>query len=424
MSRAVITGMGVITPVGTGLDDFWQSLIQGKSGVDLIKRFDASNFTTRIAAEVKDFNPKDYIDGREAKRMDRYTQLAVAAAKMAYEDANIDKSFINSNRIGVVLGTGIGGIETFENQYQVLLNKGPSRVSPFFVPMMIANMAAGHISIAFDAKGPNFTIVTACASGTNAIGEAYKLLQRRSADIVITGGTEAPLTPVSVCGFCSMKALSTNNDNPQKASRPFDKNRDGFIMGEGAGVIILETLEHAENRGAPIYAEIAGYGCSADAYHITAPAPDGAGGAAAMEEALKDGILSAQDVDYINAHGTSTELNDKFETAAIKEVFKEHSKNLAVSSTKSMIGHLLGAAGAVEFIASILTINKGIIHPTINLDESDPECDLDYVPGQAREAEVNVALSNSFGFGGHNATIIAKKYNEGRTACQNQEAEN
>lgn len=415
MNRVVVTGMGLISPVGTGLDSFWHSLIQGKSGVDLIESFDASNFTTKIAAEVKDFNPKDYIDGREAKRMDRYTQLAVAAAKMAYENAGMDKSSIDSNRIGVVLGTGIGGIETLESQYQVLLNKGPSRVSPLFVPMMIANMAAGHISIAFDAKGPNFTVVTACASGTNAIGEAYKLLQRKGADIVITGGTEAPITPVSVCGFCSMKALSTNNDNPQSASRPFDKNRDGFVIGEGAGIIILETLEHAKKRGATIYAEVAGYGCSADAYHITAPSPDGAGGAVAMEKALEDGNIPYEDIDYINAHGTSTELNDKFETAAIKKVFKEHSKYLAINSTKSMIGHLLGAAGAVEFITSVLTINKGIIHPTINLEENDPECDLDYVPWQARETEVNAALSNSFGFGGHNATLIAKKYYEGST---------
>ncbi|MBZ4687144.1 MAG: fabF [Clostridiales bacterium] len=410
MNRVVVTGMGVISPVGIGLENFWQSLVEGKSGVGPITHFDASELSTRIAAEVKDFDAKDYIDRKEAKRMDRFTQFAVAAAKMASQDAGLEMEKLNSDRVGVVLGTGIGGIDTFEKQHKVLQDKGPGRVSPFFVPMMIANMAAGHISINLGAKGPNYTVITACASGTNAIGEAFKLLQRGDADVVITGGTEAAITPMSFSGFCSMKALSTHNDEPQKASRPFDKNRDGFVMGEGSGILILETLEHAKKRGASIYAEIVGYGATADAYHITAPAPEGEGGARAMSNALKDAGLNPSDIDYINAHGTSTPLNDKFETAAIKKVFGDNAKKVAISSTKSMIGHLLGAAGAVELITSILTINKGIITPTINYEERDPECDLDYVPNEAREANVNYALSNSLGFGGHNATLIVKKF--------------
>jgi len=410
MNRVVVTGMGVISPVGIGLENFWQSLVEGKSGVGPITHFDASELSTRIAAEVKDFDAKDYIDRKEAKRMDRFTQFAVAAAKMASQDAGLEMEKLNSDRVGVVLGTGIGGTDTFEKQHKVLQDKGPGRVSPFFVPMMIANMAAGHISINLGAKGPNYTVITACASGTNAIGEAFKLLQRGDADVVITGGTEAAITPMSVSGFCSMKALSTHNDEPQKASRPFDKNRDGFVMGEGSGILILETLEHAKKRGASIYAEIVGYGATADAYHITAPAPEGEGGARAMSNALKDAGLNPSDIDYINAHGTSTPLNDKFETAAIKKVFGDNAKKVAISSTKSMIGHLLGAAGAVELITSILTINKGIITPTINYEERDPECDLDYVPNEAREANVNYALSNSLGFGGHNATLIVKKF--------------
>lgn len=410
MNRVVVTGMGVISPVGIGLENFWQSLVEGKSGVGPITHFDASELSTRIAAEVKDFDAKDYIDRKEAKRMDRFTQFAVAAAKMASQDAGLEMEKLNSDRVGVFLGTGIGGIDTFEKQHKVLQDKGPGRVSPFFVPMMIANMAAGHISINLGAKGPNYTVITACASGTNAIGEAFKLLQRGDADVVITGGTEAAITPMSFSGFCSMKALSTHNDEPQKASRPFDKNRDGFVMGEGSGILILETLEHAKKRGASIYAEIVGYGATADAYHITAPAPEGEGGARAMSNALKDAGLNPSDIDYINAHGTSTPLNDKFETAAIKKVFGDNAKKVAISSTKSMIGHLLGAAGAVELITSILTINKGIITPTINYEERDPECDLDYVPNEAREANVNYALSNSLGFGGHNATLIVKKF--------------
>ncbi|MDK2984745.1 MAG: 3-oxoacyl-[acyl-carrier-protein] synthase [Clostridia bacterium] len=410
MNRVVVTGMGVISPVGIGLENFWQSLVEGKSGVGPITHFDASELSTRIAAEVKDFDAKDYIDRKEAKRMDRFTQFAVAAAKMASQDAGLEMEKLNSDRVGVVLGTGIGGTDTFEKQHKVLQDKGPGRVSPFFVPMMIANMAAGHISINLGAKGPNYTVITACASGTNAIGEAFKLLQRGDADVVITGGTEAAITPMSFSGFCSMKALSTHNDEPQKASRPFDKNRDGFVMGEGSGILILETLEHAKKRGASIYAEIVGYGATADAYHITAPAPEGEGGARAMSNALKDAGLNPSDIDYINAHGTSTPLNDKFETAAIKKVFGDNAKKVAISSTKSMIGHLLGAAGAVELITSILTINKGIITPTINYEERDPECDLDYVPNEAREANVNYALSNSLGFGGNNATLIVKKF--------------
>jgi 3-oxoacyl-[acyl-carrier-protein] synthase II len=409
MNRVVVTGMGVISPVGIGLNNFWQSLIEGKSGIGSITRFDASQMTSQIAAEVNDFNPKDYIERKEAKRMDRFSQFAVAAAKMACEDANMDIDKINSNRMGVVIGTGIGGTETFETQHKILLEKGPGRVSPFFVPMMIANMAVGQVSIALDAKGPNFTVVTACASGTNAIGEAFRLLQKGDADIIVTGGSEAAITPMSLSGFCSMKALSIRNDEPKRASRPFDKNRDGFIMGEGAGILVLEKLEHAVKRGAKIYAEIIGYGSSADAHHITAPAPGGEGGIRAMNSALKDASIEPEKIDYINAHGTSTELNDKFETAAIKEVFGGYAYEIPISSTKSMIGHLLGAAGAVEMITSILTINKGIITPTINLEEKDENCDLDYVPNKPRKMNVNYVLSNSLGFGGHNATLIVKK---------------
>ncbi len=410
MNRVVVTGMGVISPVGIGLGNYWKALIEGKSGIGSITHFDASEMTSQIAAEVNNFNPKDYIERKEARRMDRFSQFAVAASKMAYEDAGIDKENVDSDKVGVVIGTGIGGTDTFETQHKLLLDKGPGRVSPFFVPMMIANMAVGQVSIALGAKGPNFTVVTACASGTNAIGEAFRLLQMGDSDIIVAGGTEAAITPMSLSGFCSMKALSTRNDEPHKASRPFDKNRNGFIMGEGSGILILEKLEHALNRGANIYAEIVGYGSSADAYHITAPAPGGEGGARAMISALNDASIKPDKIDYINAHGTSTELNDKLETAAIKKVFSEYAYKIPISSTKSMIGHLLGAAGAVEMIASILTINKGIITPTINLEEADEQCDLDYVPNVPRKMDVNYVLSNSLGFGGHNATLITKKY--------------
>jgi 3-oxoacyl-[acyl-carrier-protein] synthase II len=410
--RVVITGMGVISPVGIGLENFWNALIEGKSGIVPVTRFDTNGIATKIAGEVNDFEPKDYIDKKEVRRMDRFTQFAVSAALMAMKDANFSQEEVDSERVGVILGTGIGGTTTFEEQYKTLLNKGPGRVSPFFVPMMIANMAAGQISISIGAKGINYTVVTACASGTNAIGEAFKALQRNAADVILTGGTEAAITPMAMSGFSSMKAMSTRNDEPQKASRPFDSQRDGFVMGEGSGILVLETLEHAQKRGAKIYAEVIGYGCTTDAYHITAPAPNGEGGARAMLLAVKDAGINYSDVDYINAHGTSTDLNDKYETMAIKTVFKEHSYKLSISSNKSMIGHLLGAAGAVELISTVLTVNNNIIPPTINLENPDPECDLDYVPNKFRKQRVDVALSNSLGFGGHNASLIVKRFEE------------
>ncbi|MEG6615284.1 beta-ketoacyl-ACP synthase II [Peptococcaceae bacterium 1198_IL3148] len=408
--RVVITGMGVISPVGTGLDKFWHAISTGVNGIDKITKFDAAEYHSQIAGEVKDFTPTDYLDKKEARRMDRFTQFAVAATGMALKDAGMDLDSEDRERIGVILGSGIGGMETLWDQAQVLVKRGPSRISPFLVPMMIANMGAGQVAIAHGLQGPNVTAVSACASANSAIGDSYRLLQRGDADVMITGGTEAPITPLSVAGFCAMKALSTRNDQPQQACRPFDAERDGFVMGEGAGILVMETLEHAQARGARIYAEIVGYGSTCDAYHITAPHPEGNGGAKAMELALKDAGLKPEDVDYINAHGTSTSLNDKLETKAIKRVLGDHAYNVAISSTKSMTGHLLGAAGGVEAIASIMAINNSLVPPTINYQVPDPECDLDYVPNQAREKEVNVALSNSLGFGGHNVTIAFKKY--------------
>lgn len=409
-NRVVITGMGVITPVGNDVETYWHSLMNGISGIGPITHFDTTGYTTRIAGEVKDFDPTKFIDKKEARRMDRYCQFAVSAAKMAREDAALDMNTVDGHRVGVILGSGIGGVATMEEQKQVLMEKGPGRISPFFVPMMISNMAAGQISIAFGAYGINETIVTACASGTNAIGDAFKVIQRGDADVIFSGGTEAPITPLSVAGFCSMKAMSTRNEEPEKASRPFDKDRDGFVIGEGAGILVLESLEHAQKRGARIYAEVVGYGSTADGYHITAPAPEGSGAARAMANALEDAGIKPEEVDYINAHGTSTDLNDKGETQAIHSVFGEAASKVAVSSTKSMIGHLLGAAGAVEAIACTLAINHRMLPPTINYETPGPECDLDYVPNQAREAEVNVTMSNSLGFGGHNATIVIKKF--------------
>ncbi|MGI9951082.1 beta-ketoacyl-ACP synthase II [Moorellaceae bacterium AZ2] len=407
--RVVITGLGVISPVGNDKESFWQALKAGVSGIGPITRFNAEQMPTRFAAEVRGFDPGAFLDRKEAKRMDRYSQYAVAAAKMAWQDAGLDIKQVDPWRVGVVFATGIGGMETFEDQSRILLEKGPARISPFFVPMMIANMAAGQIAIHLGARGSNFTINTACASGTNAVGEALRVLQRGEADVVITGGSEASVTPLALAGFSAMKALSTRNEAPQAASRPFDRQRDGFVLGEGAGVLILETLEHAQARGARIYAEVAGYGCTADAYHITAPDPDGEGAARAMALALADGNLQPEDVDYINAHGTSTELNDRIETLAIKKVFGPHAYKLTVSSIKSMVGHLLGAAGAVELVATALTIYEGIIPPTINYEDPDPDCDLDYVPNHARQREVRAALSNSFGFGGHNAVVLLKR---------------
>jgi len=408
--RVVITGIGAITPVGIGKNNYWTSLRSGKSGISRITKFDISDYPTKIAGEVQGFDPNDYIDKKEAKRMDRFTQLAVAATREAYEDSGIKLENIDQHRFGVVLGSGIGGIETLEREYEKLLSKGPNRVSPFFIPMMISNIGAGQISMAFGAKGPNTTVVTACASSTNSIGEAFRLIQRGDADVMITGGAEASVTPLSIAGFCSMKAMSVRNDEPEKASRPFDRDRDGFVMGEGAGILILEEYQHAINRGAKIYAEMAGYGLSADAYHITTPAPEGEGAARSMSNALADAAISPEDIDYINAHGTSTPYNDKFETMAIKTVFGEHKNKVLVSSTKSMTGHLLGAAGGIEAIACILSIQDSFVPPTINYENPDPECDLNYVPNVGIDKTVNYTLSNSLGFGGHNATIIIKKY--------------
>lgn len=410
--RVVVTGLGVISPVGSGKEKFWENLIAGNSGIGPITKFDASEMPTRIAGEVKDFNVLDFIDKKEARRMDLFTQYAVSAAKMAVNDSKLDLEKVDLTRVGVILGSGIGGISTLEEQHKVLLEKGPSRVSPFMTPMMIVNMAAGQISIHLGAKGPNFTVVTACASGTNAIGDAFKYIQRGDADIVLTGGTESSITPLSFAGFCSMKALSTRNDEPTKASRPFDKKRDGFVMGEGSAILVLESLEHALKRNAPIYAEVLGYAATADAHHITAPAPDGEGAARAMALAIQDAQIKPSDIDYINAHGTSTELNDKYETLAIKEVFGEASQNVLISSTKSMTGHLLGAAGAIELAAVCLAIKDDIVPPTINYEYPDPDCDLDYVPNKARKKVINYAMSNSLGFGGHNASIVLSKFKE------------
>ncbi|KJJ40801.1 beta-ketoacyl-ACP synthase II [Bacillus cabrialesii] len=407
--RVVVTGLGALSPLGNDVDTSWNNAINGVSGIGPITRVDAEEYPAKVAAELKDFNVEDYMDKKEARKMDRFTQYAVVAAKMAVEDADLNITDEIAPRVGVWVGSGIGGLETLESQFEIFLTKGPRRVSPFFVPMMIPDMATGQISIALGAKGVNSCTVTACATGTNSIGDAFKVIQRGDADVMVTGGTEAPLTRMSFAGFSANKALSTNPD-PKTASRPFDKNRDGFVMGEGAGIIVLEELEHALARGAKIYGEIVGYGSTGDAYHITAPAQDGEGGARAMQEAIKDAGIGPEEIDYINAHGTSTYYNDKYETMAIKTVFGEHAHKLAVSSTKSMTGHLLGAAGGIEAIFSVLAIKEGVIPPTINIQTPDEECDLDYVPDEARRQELNYVLSNSLGFGGHNATLIFKKY--------------
>jgi len=407
--RVVITGMGVVSSLGIGVDNFWNSIKEGKNGISSVTKIDVSNMNCKVAAEIKEFDATQFIDKKEAKRMERYSQYAMAAAKMAVDSSGLDLEKIDKYRFGVIVGSGIGGIETFEDQFKVFLEKGPGRVSPFFIPMMIANMASGLLAMQFGAKGFNECVVTACATSTNAIGDAFKVIQRGDADIMITGGSEASITPVSFAGFCSMKAMSTNED-PSCACRPFDADRDGFVMGEGSGILILEELEHAKARGANIIAEIVGYGCTNDAYHMTAPAPEGEGGARCMRMAINDAGIRPEDIQYINAHGTSTEYNDKFETAAIKSVFGEHARKLAVSSTKSMTGHLLGAAGAIEAIITALSIKEGFLPPTINYKTPDPECDLDYVPNEGRNADINYAISNSFGFGGHNATIVLKKY--------------
>lgn len=407
--RVVVTGVGAVSPLGNDVETTWKNLIAGVSGIGPLTRVNADDFPAKVAAEVKDFDPTGFIDKKDVRKMDRFAQFAVAASIMAVKDADLDINEENSDRIGVWIGSGIGGMETFEAQHNNFLQKGYRRVSPFFVPMLIPDMAAGQVSITLGAKGVNSCTVTACATGTNSIGDAFKVIQRGDALAMITGGAEAPITNMSVAGFCANTALSTNPD-PKKACRPFDANRDGFILGEGAGIIVLEDLEHALARGAHIYAEIIGYGSTGDAYHITAPAPGGEGGARAMKMAINDGGLKPEDVDYVNAHGTSTGYNDKFETAAIKEVMGDYAKKVAVSSTKSMTGHLLGAAGGIEAIISVLAIKEGIIPPTINYETPDPECDLDYVPNEARKQDVKVVMSNSLGFGGHNATLVFKKY--------------
>ncbi|OLN33324.1 beta-ketoacyl-ACP synthase II [Desulfosporosinus metallidurans] len=408
--RAVITGMGVISPVGSNLDEFWNNLIEGKSGIGLLTRFDTIDLSTKVAAEVKNFEPTEWVEKKESRHMDRFSQFAIAAAKLALQDSGLDLEKVDKERAGAIMGCGIGGVTTFEEQKEVLMKRGNSRISPFFVPMLISNMAAGHLSIEFGLQGSSMTIVTACASATNAIGEALRIIQRGEADVVLCGGTEAPITPLAFAGFCSMKAMSTEKENPEQACRPFDKRRSGFVMGEGAGVLVLESVEHAKARGAHIYAELAGYGNSSDAYHITTPVPGGAGAIRAMRLALKDAGVSVEEVDYINAHGTGTGPNDATETAAIKAVFEGYASKLAISSTKSMTGHLMGAAGAIEAIICALAIERGEIPPTTNYGEPDPECDLDYVPNVARKQEVTVSMSNSLGFGGHNATIALKKF--------------
>jgi 3-oxoacyl-[acyl-carrier-protein] synthase II len=415
-NRVVVTGLGVVSPLGNDLSTFWSNILDGKSGVGPLTRFDPdafpTEFTTRIAAEVKDFDPLLFIDKKEARKMDIFIQYAVVAAKMAIAHAELNMETEDRDEVGVYIGSGIGGMNTVETQVRVLYERGPKRVSPFFIPMLIANMASGQVSIQTGAKGPNSTAVTACSSGTHSIGEAFRILERGEAQVMITGGTEATVTPLSFAGFCSSHAMSTRNDDPQRASRPFDKERDGFVMGEGAGILILETLDHALARNANIIAEIVGYGMTSDAYHITSPAPNGEGAKRSMLRALKDAGLEPTAVDYINAHGTSTDLNDKFETMAIKHAFGEHAYKLAISSTKSMTGHLLGAAGGIEAIVLAKTIQDDVVPATINYEFPDPDCDLDYVPNEARKKNVRVALSNSLGFGGHNATIIMKAFEE------------
>ena len=408
--RVVITGLGVISPVGNSVEEFWEALKSGKSGVGKITRFDTSNFTTRIAAEVKGFDPLQYIDKKEARRMGLHEQYSMSTAFQAIQDAKLDSNSYDPDKAGSVIGSGIGGVDVIEAQHSILLKDGPGRVSPFFVPMMIVDMSAGLVSIRYNLKGPNYATVSACASGANAIADSFKIIQRGDAELMVTGASEASITPLALAGFCSARALSTRNEAPEKASRPFDKLRDGFVMGEGSGMLILESLEHAQKRGAKIYAEMVGVGMTADAYHITAPAPGGDGAIRSMRLALQDSGLNPEDVDYINTHGTSTDLGDIAETKAIKNVFGQRAYKIPANSTKSLVGHLLGAAGAVELIATIKSMEQGILHPTINQEVPDPECDLDYVPNQSRKAEIRVAISNSFGFGGHNITLVIKKF--------------
>ncbi len=407
--RVVITGAGVVSSLGMGAEQFWDSIKEGKNGISEVARIDVSSLSTKVAAEIKEFDASQYIDKKEARRMDRYNQFAMVAAKMAVEDSKLDLQSLDLDRCGVIVGSGVGGLETLEDQHSVMLNKGPGRVSPFFIPMMISNMAAGRIAIEYGFKGFNECVVTACATGNNAIGDAFKVIERGDADVMLTGGAEACITIMSFAGFCSMGAMSKNPD-PNTACRPFDKDRDGFIPGEGAAILIIEELEHALKRGAHIIAEIVGYGCTCDAYHITAPHPDGDGGVRSMNMAIKDAGIKPEQVGYINAHGTSTPLNDPTEVNIVKRVFGDHAKNLAMSSTKSMTGHLLGAAGAIEAVATAMALKEGFLPPTINVQNQDPECDIDCVPNVGRKADIKYALSNSLGFGGHNATLCLKKY--------------
>ena len=410
-TRVVITGVGAITPIGIGKDEFWKGLLEGRNGIGRITHFDPDGFEAQIAGEVKGFDPTAYIDKKESKRMDRCTQFAVAAAKLAIEDAGLDLDKENLDRIGTFVGTGIGGMETMHSQYEKYFAKGPSRISPFFVPMMIPNMPAGQVSIVYKLHGPSSCMATACATGTNCIGDAFRVIQRGDADVMVAGGTEAAISQAPVAGFSAMKALCTDhNDDPAHASRPFDKNRSGFIMGEGAGLVILESLEHAEARGAHIYAELVGYGVNSDAYHMTSPAPHGEYQAKCMQLALDDAGMKASEVDYVNAHGTSTHMNDAGETEAIKSVWGESAKDVSVSSVKSMTGHLLGAAGGIECIATALSVENDMLPPTVNYETPDEGMDLDYVPNKAKAKTVRAAMSNSFGFGGHNACLLLKKY--------------
>jgi 3-oxoacyl-[acyl-carrier-protein] synthase II len=409
--RVVVTGLGAVTPLGASVEAFWDGLKNGRSGIRCITQFDATGYPTRFAGEVPDFDFSDYsADKKEARRLARFSQFAIAAAKQAVKDAGLDVDAIDAERFGVYIGSGMGALGVIEEQNQVLATKGPDRVSPFTVPLMIPNMASGNVAIAVGAKGPNVCAVTACASGSHAIGDAFRLLQHGDADVMIAGGTESVITPLGIASFASLKALSGHNEEPTKASRPFDAQRDGFVMGEGAGMLVLETLEHAQARGARIYAELVGYGLTADAHHMTAPAPEGEGVARAMRKALKEAGLEPESVEYINAHGTSTPMNDKLETQAVKSVFGPHAYKLAMSSTKSMTGHLLGAAGGIEAVATVLALTHGVLPPTINLDHPDPDCDLDYVPHTAREQAIEVAMSNNMGFGGHNASLVFRKF--------------
>ncbi len=408
--RVVVTGMGLVIPIGIGVKTAWKNVCEGKSGIGPLTRFDTNGFETKIAGEVKDFNPELYIDKKEIKKMDLFIQYSLAATKEALEDAQLAITAETSERIGVIVGTGLGGLPSIERYHKILLEKGPGRISPFFIPMLIANLASGHIAIQFGAKGPNTCVVTACATGGHCIGDAFRAIVYGDAEAMIAGGTEANITPLTIGGFNAMKALSTRNDEPEKACRPFEKNRDGFVVAEGAGILILEELQFALKRKAKIYGELIGYGYTGDAYHITAPSPDGDGAVRCMKMAIKDAGLKPEDIDYINAHGTSTPLNDLTETVAIKKVFGDHAKKVPISATKSMTGHLLGAAGSTEAIFTILAIRDEIMPPTINYEEPDPQCDLDYVPNVARRKPIKVAMSNAFGFGGTNATLVLKKF--------------